>query len=517
MRVLGWGVCGGRPRQMWYVTRLGGAEWNGESMRRMGVVRWVGGMWVAAAAVLAAGCVAGASAAGRGADAEAQAAEARADLESRAELIAAAAKGQREPEPGQLLVEDVVRLVLDRAAMVKAGFEAQHADEVAEAQPYGANVALIGFDDLVGNAALEESGLAARRLGVRLMARLRDDGVFALMDSAVGACPRNAGNLEIEEGRSGVERIQRYRAYVRLCRARMRLALDAGDTEEFERGLTSGLALVGAVGAGPTMLDWLQASAVRGELRDAMQIVLMTQPDREWVDVLARNIEELRPRDAGAMLAFEQRVRANRVAEHFADADRIRRGLDAEVFGASGEIGEVRAMLGLPMSRAGSDVRLGTYRENRRGVEEGLTALARRVALDPSARPEWPATGSWTGLVLAEALVESAAGISRPLDAERLRWRGVVVMVSLERYRLAHGEYPERLDALPADDAGAGEVDPYSGKRLRYRRLHPADDRLRRPYLLWSVGADGVDDRGGSESPDAGGPGDDIVVNDARR
>ncbi len=59
----------------------------------------------------------------------------------------------------------------------------------------------------------------------------------------------------------------------------------------------------------------------------------------------------------------------------------------------------------------------------------------------------------------------------------------------IERYRLAHGHYPESLDALP-NKAG---IDPLHGTPFRYERL---DDGFR----LYSIGPDGVDDGGEEES-----------------
>jgi hypothetical protein len=64
-----------------------------------------------------------------------------------------------------------------------------------------------------------------------------------------------------------------------------------------------------------------------------------------------------------------------------------------------------------------------------------------------------------------------------------------IAACEIERYRLAHGHYPETLDALP-DKAG---IDPLHGTPFRYERW---DDGFR----LYSIGPDGVDDGGKEES-----------------
>ncbi len=66
-----------------------------------------------------------------------------------------------------------------------------------------------------------------------------------------------------------------------------------------------------------------------------------------------------------------------------------------------------------------------------------------------------------------------------------------IVALAVERWRLAHGTLPDKLDepflhALPAD--------PFDGQPLRYKRLDKG-------YVVYSTGEDGVDD-GGDEKKD---------------
>jgi hypothetical protein len=60
----------------------------------------------------------------------------------------------------------------------------------------------------------------------------------------------------------------------------------------------------------------------------------------------------------------------------------------------------------------------------------------------------------------------------------------------LERYRLAHGEYPETLDALAPQFIEKVPHDIINGKPLHYRRT---DDGK---FVLYSVGWNGTDDGG---------------------
>jgi hypothetical protein len=60
----------------------------------------------------------------------------------------------------------------------------------------------------------------------------------------------------------------------------------------------------------------------------------------------------------------------------------------------------------------------------------------------------------------------------------------------LERYRLAHGEYPESLDALAPQFIGKLPHDIINGQPLHYRRT---DDGK---FVLYSVGWNETDDSG---------------------
>jgi hypothetical protein len=68
------------------------------------------------------------------------------------------------------------------------------------------------------------------------------------------------------------------------------------------------------------------------------------------------------------------------------------------------------------------------------------------------------------------------------------------LLLLIEIYRCRHGDYPQSLDALVPELIPALPPDPVNGKRYGYRRLQ--DDPHGRGYLLYSFGADGVDNAG---------------------
>jgi hypothetical protein len=79
--------------------------------------------------------------------------------------------------------------------------------------------------------------------------------------------------------------------------------------------------------------------------------------------------------------------------------------------------------------------------------------------------------------------VEKFAAIQSSVDLARL-------VCALERYRLAHGEYPETLDALAPQFIAKVPHDIINGQPLHYRR------EANGHFILYSVGWNEMDDGG---------------------
>ena len=68
--------------------------------------------------------------------------------------------------------------------------------------------------------------------------------------------------------------------------------------------------------------------------------------------------------------------------------------------------------------------------------------------------------------------------------------------LAVERFRLAHGKFPEKLDELVPQFLSALPEDPFDGQPLRYRRLAKG-------YSIYSIGSDGQDNVGRTRPADA--------------
>jgi len=79
---------------------------------------------------------------------------------------------------------------------------------------------------------------------------------------------------------------------------------------------------------------------------------------------------------------------------------------------------------------------------------------------------------------VAELSLRSQAGVDLARTA-----------LAIERYRLATGKVPERLEGLAPQYIKAVPIDPFDGQPIRYRRTEPG-------YRLYSILADGQDNDG---------------------
>jgi hypothetical protein len=92
--------------------------------------------------------------------------------------------------------------------------------------------------------------------------------------------------------------------------------------------------------------------------------------------------------------------------------------------------------------------------------------------------------------VMAKMLVPASAKTEARAVRAQTTIQLAITACALERYRLAHGGFPETLDALAPAFLPKPPLDPMTGQPFHYRRT---DDGR---FLLYSVGEDGKDDGG---------------------
>jgi len=279
------------------------------------------------------------------------------------------------------------------------------------------------------------------------------------------------------------------RSIGRMLAARTRLAIQRGDAATAERSCTAILAISRAIAAQSFLIDHLVAMALRGMTLAQLERWLASNPDEAELDAIERVLRAAAPTwDARLGLETESLMLCAMIAGFFAEPGNAR----FAPFLPTG--------LAAAQSVWGPAVKsLGTLESNLDALEAHRRYAAIASAWEPHERDRRTggpiAPPSNAGLVATSAGFLSLRWIGAADDL-LARERALNVQIALERWRLRHGEYPESLEALVPALLTALPLDPFSNRPFGYRRIDPPADPLGRPFLLWSVGADLIDDGG---------------------
>jgi hypothetical protein len=138
-------------------------------------------------------------------------------------------------------------------------------------------------------------------------------------------------------------------------------------------------------------------------------------------------------------------------------------------------------------------------RDRYRADHPRLLALLTRRAREAQLPPHEQIAAEQAFAAESRALPEDAVAtrallpaLDKVAVAERRRLahvRCMIAALAAERYRLAHGAWPESLDRLTPALLTEVPLDPFDGEPLRYRRFAEG-------VVVYSVGEDGRDDGG---------------------
>lgn len=172
------------------------------------------------------------------------------------------------------------------------------------------------------------------------------------------------------------------------------------------------------------------------------------------------------------------------VAWYFSDAARVRAGMDApelgSTFGVSVDGGD-----------EASDLRLGTYAENREAMEELFDWTEAAASKEPwECMVKVNEDDPTSGFAIVDSFSRMRGMPGRGRAPNVLKRRVIETRIALQRYRSLHGSFPGELALLVPQFVPSVPRDPYADGTLRYRL--EADGT----YTLWSAGVNGVDDGG---------------------
>lgn len=299
------------------------------------------------------------------------------------------------------------------------------------------------------------------------------------------------------------------RQLARMNSARMKLAADAGDEAERLAAFEEMLASARLLGAQTTLIDNLVAVAIYS--------TACTELRREIIE---------RPLGAPAareLLAAMDRQKLHSAArafdgERFSALDMIQRTYSDDGRGngrflpaAAATLG---ADLGMPVGGQGGNFGpsrtfnvLGLLQPGRSETEAKVNAiydyfvmLADMTRAERSAYSGLDPTVGLERFKILEMLVPAIGRVLEVNDQSASEVAATRIMLALEVYRAENGAYPASLDELSPAILSVEPVDVVNGKGFGYRLLAPGADPDGRGYLLYSFGADGVDN-GGNMGP----------------
>lgn len=395
--------------------------------------------------------------------------------------------------------KDAWPLIDEAIRRMTAVHEALAAEAVSETDAFGEPD--IDYKRIISPKA-EESELPSRELTA--LARLENEGVFDLLDE-MAACPRAIVPLPEDQVLlfRDTKHLGSSQQLAVATAASAKLALDAGDEARFVQRLEQILALGRLTSHEPSLMGWLTGTACTGlALQQARFALLEDDLTPASSDRLLTVIERNRPAPIRYALRAERLVVLGVIARTYTLEDNGDGRLDMQKLRllplGTSPIGPPQGA-GSGNSSAPLAVAAGR-KEMIAKVDEYFlpvieAAQQPRYERDHLTAHEQSVTDSltWRHTFLPTILPSLVLPLGRS-DILAMQIAGARTMLALEVYRGEHGVYPQALTGLVPDVLAELPLDPFSGKPARYRLLDR--DPHGRGYLLYGVGADGIDNGG---------------------
>lgn len=346
----------------------------------------------------------------------------------------------------------------------------------------------------------------------RAMAALRDGGFGSVMARAA-VCPRASFPAVIPSSGRVMDiqltSLGPVRNLARINRSRMIIAGETGDDAEFLAAFEQTLALARLTAHQGLLIDYLVGVAIHALALSELRFRMVARGLDASVLAAALEAMERHPLPPSSLAIDAERLcMLDAIQWVHTDNGRGDGRLILSEFmssagaaGGPGTTGFVGRLSASPLINLAGIAFAGKAATTRRAEAyfDGMNSLAR---LDRWRRtPEvFDAAAFERGLSRRYLMLRSfLAPLPQTLgsiDVLTVERTGTRLMASIELFRARTGACPASLDQLVPEFITAVPIDPINGKPFVYRVLAPGEDRWSRPYLLYSAGADGVDDGG---------------------
>lgn len=340
------------------------------------------------------------------------------------------------------------------------------------------------------SAFLAGSGDEANTAAVRAMLDASEEqGLFTL-----AAAIRPPFALEevkalslLEPGEHGpdLQRPRTLRELAKLTIARGRVAREEGDRERFVEGIGQTLELAHASAFGTTILGHLTGAAIETLAVDEVQRAIADGAlDERSLALLGAMLGKPKAVPLTLGFATEKLTTLSTLLDmlDLAEPEQV------EVAERPGDVVLAPGMLPF-------DQQVALTRE-----AFAMWTLLAEIPPHDRAKFKTAQAELWNR-VLGDVLLGSLLGAhDQAIRADDLSWarrQGTLVLVALERYRLAHGAYPESLDALAPAFLARPPVDPYSDGSMGYLPPSGGPYEGGRSFVLYAAGSD-LKDNGGA-------------------
>ena len=279
------------------------------------------------------------------------------------------------------------------------------------------------------------------------------------------------------------------RGLARFNAARMHVAMQNRDMNEWLRAFESSLAMARACSTQPFLIQGLVAWAIEALAYRQLRDLLATHPDASTLDRIDDAINRQPTSNSQRWFEAEGRMLRDAVAWTFSDPKNIRFGLRSKT-----------VSFGIAVNAEKLDKAwVGTYAQNIADINARTDRALALLQMAAYERIRQPAPIASQRMTVADLLMEN--GFKNPIgsmtlrDAERIATQ---TMMALERYYLAHGDYPQTLQQLVPDFLRELPLDPWAATPtpMGFRRVDPSIDDEKRQYLLYTVGGDATDNGG---------------------
>lgn len=281
------------------------------------------------------------------------------------------------------------------------------------------------------------------------------------------------------------------RMAARYCRARAVLAARAGDWDTFVDALADARGLSRASNHDPILIGALVSIAIDALAADVLRDAILSH------DIPAPALEKLA--EVFAERAMRRSMEDSFEAERLMFLDICQRTHDKSgrfipsaaggLAGTGGSSPPIANVVAIVMPSRAQTEELGDRIYARFKEICRLPRKERRGNADEHLGIEIPQR-----YILLNLMIPAIGKAISASDQGLQQQHATQIMIALERYRAAEGEYPEKLEQLVPTYLPSVPVDPYSDLGFVYKP--GADRKARASYTLYSVGEDNEDNAG---------------------